>query len=92
MRMTERCNHVVVILSGGEMPLCDGANGVGYRKSNSLWKVPGGRGFANYHRKEGFERMGRENEREGFWMSFMVGASSVRQGLRGRPAVQFGFR
>jgi hypothetical protein len=74
---------VVVIPSGGGCRYRMAPKGVVYRKSNSLRKVPGQGGFANYHRKEGIERKGRGNERKRFWMSFMAGASSVRQRLEG---------
>jgi len=56
-------------------------HGVGYRKSNSLRKAPGEEDSPITIGRRVLS--GREDERERFWMSFMVGASSVRQRLRG---------
>jgi hypothetical protein len=80
--MTERCNHVVVISSRGRCrdAMAPKGHGVGYRKSNSLRKAPGGRGFTNYHREEGIERKGRRNERERFWMSLMLECEAETEG------------
>jgi hypothetical protein len=57
-------------------------NGVGYRKSNSLRKVPKDEDSPITIRRV---LSGREEgmKESGFWMSFMVGASSARQRLWG---------